>query len=321
MRYALLMVVAACGGGSGDRLDAGDGTADAALADAEPAMTDAAPLPVCDEWPIVLTPAAGAQAAAEAELATLSPGTSLSWNANAGTVSTIFQLDLPLSGCVPGADVYAQVFALLEAHPALFQLDLDEWSTPAPYGCEHVPTQIQTLGLGRERLAGHVVQRDVFSFALRRNDQDEVRLTAVVATYLPPASFDLGETMDRCSRLTAAEAEAVTRATTFTTPTFFHCTPTGSVTYVPQASDTVEFADHASWTWDEGAGHVLLTGTRTMRLTVHPDHHTQELLDSAAACPVADPESDEYTVGWTLTFDVQTGALLSITPGLDCIVC
>src|SRR5437868_14473862 len=99
---------------------------------------DAVAAPTCKQYPISWGPAAGAQAAGQAELASLSPGASMTWNANTGTLTSIFQLAMPLPGCTDGQDVSAQVFSVLDAHPALFQLDLTEWEMPAPFDCKYI---------------------------------------------------------------------------------------------------------------------------------------------------------------------------------------
>ena len=108
---------------------------------------------------------------------------------------------------------------------------------------------------------------------------------------------------------------ALARQTPLQADTFSQCNPTGTVTYTPKANDTFAFAPAETWTWHDGTGNVLLLGQRTLRVTLDPSNYTPELLASAARCPIGD--ADDFTVG----FDVNTGLVLQVTPGFDCIVC
>jgi hypothetical protein len=74
-----------------------------------------------------------------------------------------------------------------------------------------------------------------------------------------------------------------------------------------------------AWSWEEGAGQVLMTGQRTLRVTVDPANYTRELMSSDARCPVGD--GNDFVIGFDVTFDVHTGAILGVKPGLDCVVC
>src|SRR4051812_47303061 len=71
------------------------------------ARRDAVAAPSCKQYPVSWRPAAGAEATAQAELASLSPGASMTWNSNMGTLTSIFQLAMPLPGCTDGQDVSA----------------------------------------------------------------------------------------------------------------------------------------------------------------------------------------------------------------------
>lgn len=92
----------------------------------------------CAQYPIPWQPPAGSQAAAQSEISTMSPGAALTWSPGEGTLSSVIQLDAPLTGCSDGQDVNAQVAGVLAAHPALFQLDVSEWQLPAFYDCARV---------------------------------------------------------------------------------------------------------------------------------------------------------------------------------------
>jgi len=241
----------------------------------------------------------------------------MTWNANTGTLIGAFPLALPLSGCTDGQDVSAQVFGTLAAHPELFQLDLTEWSTPEPFDCKYLGDDA-ILNIGRVRLAGHPVSGDVFAYSLKRID-GTVQLTAVNGSYLPVIGAAMGDAMAACDRLTASAAESTARTTPLKAAVFSQCRRTGTTAYTPQPNDGFSFAPDATWTWSEGDGDTLLTGERTLRITVAPANYTPELIASAARCPTAD--GDDFTIGFDVVFDVQTGAIISVKPGLDCVVC
>src|ERR1043165_6696630 len=99
----------------------------------------------CSQYPILWRPADGAQAAATSELAAMSPGATMSWNNNTGTLTAVSQLALPLEHCGDGQDVNAQVTSVVAAHPALFQIDLAEWQSLEPYDCKYVNDEILTM--------------------------------------------------------------------------------------------------------------------------------------------------------------------------------
>jgi len=64
---------------------------------------------------------------------------------------------------------------------------------------------------------------------------------------------------------------------------------------------------------------VVLTGQRVLRVTVNRANYTSQLTASDARCPTADGRG--FTVGFDITFDVHTGAIVYVKPGLDCVVC
>jgi len=282
----------------------------------------AAAAPACAQYPIPWQPPAGSQAAARSELASVSPAASMAWNASTGTLSSALALALPLAGCTDGQDVGAQVFAALAAHPALFQLDLSEWRTPAPYDCKYVGDN-EILSIGRQRLAGHPVSRDVFAYSLKRVD-GAIQLTAVTGTYVPVIDAAIGDAMAACNTLTTDAAQATARSTPLQTTVYSQCKRTRTMTYTPQANDHFELAPQETWTWQEGTsqmGATLFTGERTLRITVDPANYTPDLMSSAARCPAPDGDDDEFTIGFDVAFDVHTGAIVNVKPGLDCVVC
>lgn len=248
----------------------------------------------------------------------MSPGATLTWNASEGTLSSVAQLATPLTGCSDGQDANAQVASLLAAHPALFQLDVSEWQIPPFYDCKFVDDA--TLSMPRRKLAGKPAARDVFAYWLRRVN-GIVQLAAVNGTYLPVLDAATGDAMASCTTLTESAATTRARSTRLSATVYSQCARTGSVNYTPRSNDTFGFLGDAAWTWQEDTGRVLLTGQRTLRVIVNPANYNSELLSSDARCPVPEGDGSQYTVGFDIVFDVHTGEILSVKPGLDCTVC
>jgi hypothetical protein len=272
----------------------------------------------CERYPIQAHPAVGAQAAARAELAQLSPSASLTWNSDTGTLTAASQLAIPLPGCSAGADVFTEVIKVLAAHPALFQFDPSEWRIPEFFDCRFLD-DFTILSMGRRSLAGQRVAKDVVAVTLRRVG-GVVQLLAVNGTYLPVVGAATGDEMASCSSLTQPAAAARARDTSLRAAVFSRCQKLGTATYTPKADDGFELLPEA-WTWDEDAGQVLLSGQRILRVTIAPSNYTSELRMSDAVCPTPDGDGSQFTIGFDITFDVHTGAILNVKPGLDCVVC
>lgn len=271
----------------------------------------------CQEYPIPWRPADGALLAARSELAAMSPGAALSWNANTGTLTAVSPFAFPLDSCTDGQDANAEVAAMLAAHPALFQIDLAEWQTLPPFDCAFVDDA--TLTIGRQRLSRWGVARDIFAYWLQRVN-GVVQVSAVNGFYLPVVDGATGDRMSACNTLTESTATTRARSLQLTARVFSQCRRAGTVTYTPRSNDTIGFVSDPTWTWEEGNGQVQLNGERTLRVILNPANYSPELLNSAARCPVADDPS-QFTVGFDIVFDVHTGAIVSVRPGIDCTVC
>lgn len=278
----------------------------------------AAPAASCAQYPIAWQPAGGAQSAARSDLASLSPGASLQWNPAAGTLTSTTQLSVALPSCTAGHDVATEVYNLIASHPALFQLEPGEWQPPQPYDCQYLG-DLEILGMGRQRIAGRPVAKDTFAYVLKRID-GVVHLTGASGTYLPVLGTSVTRAMAACNTLTESAAAATARKTPLHAATYSQCQRTGQLNYTPKASDSLRFRGDEAWTWDDG-GPVALRGERVLRVIVDPANYTPELLASDARCPAADGDGGQFTVGFDVTFDVHTGAIVSVKPGLDCIVC
>jgi hypothetical protein len=229
----------------------------------------------------------------------------------------VLQLSTPF-GCTDGQDVNAQVFGVFAAHPALFQLDLTEWRTPEPFDCKYLG-DFETLNIGRQLLAGRPVAKDVFSYSLKRVD-GVVQLAGVNGTYLPIVGTATGNTMTACNSLAESTAAATARSTVLHAGVYSQCQTTGTVAYTPKTNDAIQFSSEAVWTWED-TGQVVLTGQRTLRVIVAPANYTPELMSSDAHCPVPGGDGNQFTIGFDIVFDVHTGAIISVKPGIDCVVC
>ena len=172
----------------------------------------------------------------------------------------------------------------------------------------------------RQHLAGSLVQRDVFAYRLRRIN-GVVQLAAVNGTYLPVLESATGDRMAACNTLTSSAATATARGTPLSATVYSQCSRTGTVTYTPRANDHFSFVSGAAWSWQEDSGRVLLTGERTLRVVVDAANYNAALLASDARCPVPDGGGSQFTVGFDIAFDVYSGAILHVKPGLDCSVC
>jgi hypothetical protein len=268
--------------------------------------------PMCNDYPFVVT-VPDTEAAAIAELATFAPGATLTWNETRGTLSNVSGLGVQLDCPANGNDVWEAAWAVLEAHPDLFQLDRSEWAPSNGYPCSAV-NDVSITNTGREHLAGIDVRKDILAIAVAPDGNGGVTLNSVTGFYLPVLQpGDIGT----CDDLPDATLEANVRAQSYGYSTFFQCAPSGSGTYTPQPNDTIEW-DESWWEWDDGTGTILANKRRAGRLIIHEDNWTQELLDSDLNCP--DPNSDERILGYTITVDPITGEV-SAMPGIGCIVC
>jgi hypothetical protein len=334
MRRALsfLVVLAACTGGDPAKPDAPVATPDAPVTidativdvpemPADAAVSDAAPLARCPAYPLpwLISPQ-GTQAAAAADLASISPGATLTWNDPVDTLQSIAGMDAMLPGCADGEDVNAQVMAFLAAHPALFQIDVTEWGVPLPLDCSLITEDVQTFSMGRTRVASHPLNQDLFTYNLKRVG-GVVEITGVYAIYLATPYAGVDDQMTACNTLTAEGAASTARSTPLPAVVLDQCVATGNLTYQIHDNDTLTFARAENWGWDASTGQVLLSATRTLRVTVNPLNYTADLLASTARCPVTDPDSEDFTVGFDITFDAFTGEILFILAGLDCVVC
>ena len=276
----------------------------------------------CDPYPILLEPSPAAQAAAEAELAIVSPGASITWNPEPGTFQTLGGLDVDLQGCSGTQNVFAALMPILANHPALFQLDLSEWVPSIARACGDVDSSSVDVRLNRASLGGQSVVGDFLTFNAVSNGQGQVSLASVFGSYLPVASTELASEMGACQSIDETAARGIALANSYEYLVFNQCAPMSMGTYVPNALDTVEIDTEVLWTWDEvpSMGGVRLQATIAGRLIIHPANITPDLIQSDTNCPVPG-SATERIFGYELSFDAVTGEILAVKRGIGCTVC
>jgi len=271
----------------------------------------------CDDYPIALYPDANAQSQAELELQSLAPGASMVWHPARGTFWFV-TLSVPLPQCGAGADVFAQLFGLTAAYPALFQLDLEEWESPASYPCSQVGALPQVLEIKRARVGSHPIAQDVMKFTVQRVN-GVVELSALYGEYLPPAPPWLDMALSACPDLNQQQARRVVQGTGFTYSVYRSCVYMGYGVYVPDGLDTITFSTTGDWAWEEDPilARVLFTKSTQGTLVLDPSNYTRKLIQSDANCP----DENGPNIGFQLLFDSVKTALISYQPGIKCIVC
>jgi len=291
------------------------------LSDAADATSDR-PTPSC-AYPVEWRPDSSAEAAALADLGTLAPGASVDWSDERGTIMSATDLGIVLD-CPDDTDVFGVVFALFEAWPDVFQIDVAEWERPPVFTCQNVQALNRTLTIGRRQLGPGAVNRDIVTVTLRR-EEDEVILRSFFGAYVPVVPQAVRDEMARCPVLTAQGARAAVDAETFPYTIFEQCVEQGSGVYTPQPNDILELDEEPFWSWvdsgDTGSEDnvVLLTKEHFGRLIIDPGNVTLELEASDANCPEVEGPGRVY--GFRITFDAVLESILSKMPGVGCIVC
>lgn len=269
---------------------------------------------VCDDYPVALT-FPDTQAAAEAELAELSPDAQMDWVSVFGTFSNISSFLVPLDCEGHGGDAWDAAWALFEEHPDLFQLDRSEWDDTTTYPCSSV-TELRITTTARDRLAGEFVQEDGLSLFLAPGQDGGVVLQAVSGRYLPVlADGALTACEPQRDRILADAA----RAHTYPYATFDLCEQTGSEIYEPTDDDEVVLGE-TWWTWDDDGTTVHARQWQAATLILDPSNVDADIEASNANCP-ADDDGVERIYGFSLILDPVTGEVLEAIPGVGCVVC
>lgn len=286
----------------------------------QPSATIAATT-VCAAYPVPWVADTEAESAARAELAGLDGDGSLTWAADRGTPQSV-SLDVPLR-CVGRADVVAAVRGFLAEHPKLFHFDDHDWRAASPFECRRLGAEPTSFTLARAQIGEHQVRKDILSFDVTRV-RGKVRLVGVQGFYLPGGSeasaAGVDEQLAACAAQTPEAIEGVVRATSLGAIVYDQCVRQGTISYQPRPNDVVT-VDQVEWDWADGSGETQLFGTRRVRVTLDPANYTPELLSSSARCLVLDVTSEDFTVGFDVFVDVNTGEVQFVVAGLDCIVC
>lgn len=287
---------------------------------AESSSSTGPAIDTCDPYPLEWAADPLAEAAAVAELAMVAPEAALSWDPERGTLSSLSDVNLPLAMCPDGVDAMSFAWDVVEAHPDIFDIDRTEWGPATSIPCNIIQGTDRTVTISRATLGGQPVLRDTFVFRLRRID-DVVTLRSVVGTYLPASTPELTELMGRCRDLDLESAEAELQSTALGYTRFFQCAPQGVGEYTPVASDTFDWDAEGFWGWEDAVGDdgVLLTKQWAGRVVVDEANYDDPLLMSDAVCP--NEAGNDIVVGFRVTFDAVTNALLGSMPGIGCLVC
>jgi hypothetical protein len=318
-----LLLLLACSDDDDDTSDGPAPTADAAVPTVDSAVPgpDAATLDCDSPFALPLDPEA--ETRARAALTALAPAAKLTWSPTRGTLSDISDVAIEVPGCTGETNAYEALFALLEATPALFQIDRDDWRTDFPVTCASIGASNTTLVIRRIKFGPLVLVNDVFAAAFKKID-DKIVLSFVGATYIPTPSPAILAQLQGCADRPTAEIEADLRAKPFAYANFDPppapiCSlgDPGSYTAVP--ADTLTFASESELFWDD-AEVVTIRRVRAATLLVAPAGITPELERSSANCP---DDNAEPRVGWIRYFDPVSGTILfdKANPVEGCIVC
>ena len=302
----------------------GESSADTGSGSESSGTTGGPVLPECD-YPIVWDADAGAQAAAQAELDLIAPEATMTWHEDRGTFSTVGDLDVVID-CPDDEPLLDAVFAYFEQHPDLFPLEADEWFTGGGTTCANItsPTP-NTFNTSRHSMGPWSVARDVIAPRLYRNDDGDVVLRSVNATFVPTLPEPIQQQVSDCiangpnpELLEDTIREEPFEYLIYGGPVF--CGPSGTGTYVAQDEDAVVFAEDAQLSWFEsGAATTTVTVAQRVELVIDEANVTDDLQASNAACP--NPEGPGTIYGFAAFMDLVTAEISNKLAGLGCIVC
>jgi hypothetical protein len=251
-------------------------------------------------------------------LASIDPSAQLSWSADRGTFATITGA-VPLPGCVAGEEVHSRTLAFVGAYPALFNVNVSEWSRAEdPLPCESVTDVNRYVRLARVRFAGHLSQTSGLLTVGVHSVSGQVVIFRIDGDFTPATTPTLDAALGACEGAVATTAEVFDQAarTSFTYLFGVSCNLSGVGTYQPTATDTVMLrADPVfhEGRWTRLSTRPELSYVRRAWLIIDPASYTPDLLNSNANCV--------DSIGFELTIDAVTGQILSYVPGLGCTVC
>jgi hypothetical protein len=119
-----------------------------------------------------------------------------------------------------------------------------------------------------------------------------------------------------CSPPTPPDAALRARPAVFTGLEFVGCGPSGEYSYTLAPEDRVEWEGDIVWEAlrDRMTGTTTWHPRRDARITIDPANYWPTIDRADCFCP-------ERGAGFEAQIDASTGAILSYTPGLDCVVC
>ncbi len=282
--------------------------------------------PVECVYPVIWPAAIGSQASVEAALSALSPGATMMWHDDRGTLTHIQDLEIVLP-CDDNTPLWQAVFAFLEEHPDIFQVDGAQWiQEPEATQCQHVTESIKTFNTSRAELGDWAVFRDALNVRLYRNDQNEVVMRSMGGTYLPAMPQAIYEEIESCLANGPAPEVLEDKARAESYPYISYlganqiCMPAFMGDYAPDPADVLEFTGDGQVDWYEaGDGTVVVTIDQRVELIVDEANVTEALAASNAACP--DEMQPGIIVGFWAYLDLVDGTVANKGAGLGCIVC
>jgi hypothetical protein len=270
-------------------------------------------------YPVPLTIDADAKDRALDDLLSIEPAATLDWSDVRGTFKSVDGLQVPLS-CDDGDSLADALWAVLDAHSDLFQLDHDEWAT-TDVTCGAIQDST-SLKITRKTFAGLPVTHDTMSLFVRRTD-GTLTLTGAYATYLPVACEETRASLAQCAEQPTSALEPTLTAHAYT---FIHyadtpgpaCRPAGHGSYTSHAPDTTTWED-TQLAWNESTTRVTFQKTRRGTIHIASSNVTPELRNSDANC--AQGKTDH--VGFRGTMDAIKGTILQTRSGSEpyCTVC
>lgn len=319
----MLLIMAACGDNKSAATTDGnlpsnpDAAIDAALPPDGPDVN-----PACLA-PFVMPVDPNAQAAAQAEPATLGNAATLTWADTRNTLQSISGLVVQLPDCTGTTNAFDLLFAHLAAHPALYQIDPTEWTGNVAQCSDILANGFHPLTIRRAKFGPYTIQNDVFT-AVADVQNGVVILRNFSGTYIPKPSADVLTALSTCPDL----SQDVIARHIFTTPFLYQayqpspapaCTVEGDHTYTLQAADAVTYDPAVTLNWTEDT-QITFQRQATATIKVATADYTDQLVNSSANCVDLDGNNN---VGWTRTYNSVTAEVLydHATPDPFCSVC
>jgi len=279
--------------------------------------------PSCSTYPVPVSDAPGAEAAARDELLDWAPSAVLDWDASLGTLSSLLYVDVPLPDCSGGADVWDSLWPLIEEHPALFRMERSEWSPPESAVCADL-SATTTVRAYRATFGAHTMYRGNMSFRLSRDlSSGEVSIESVQGTFIPSADAAMDAALAACPDLDVAAAtlDLVEEAMPYTA--YEWCAPQSEEVYMPTDLDWLEFSPEALdfWSWEldhsSGSPELIMRKSRVGALYIHESNWTPQLENNLYCWD----ENGDVVLGFEVSWDSVTRQVNWSNQALSCDIC